>query len=415
MKPDRPSFSVVAERRFRLAGKAIIEQHNPYFLPVDQQRELCERNGIPFVSFAHYDYLGLSTHPDVIGAASTELHRLGTGVGASRLVGGERVGHRVFERELADFLGVGDVMSLVSGYLVNVSLINFLMGPRDLVLIDELAHNSIFVGAKNGRYDHRVFNHNDLDDLERQLEELRGQYRNVLIVVEGLYSMDGDIPDLPRLVALKEAHDAWLMVDEAHSYGVLGATGRGLCEHFDIDPRRIELTVGTLSKSFVSSGGFICAEQGVIDWLRFTLPGFVYSVGLSPATLGSAHGALNQLKAEPQRVARLHDNSEYFRDHARSMGLNTGPAIGRGVVPILFSSPMQTMIASQTLLEHGIYAPPIVQIGVPKDQPRIRFFLSAEHTREQMDKAIGIAAEVAHGTGSAGAGLLAQQQAVVGA
>ena len=264
----------------------------------------------------------------------------------------------------ADFLGVGDVMSLVSGYLVNVSLINFLMGPRDLVLIDELAHNSIFVGAKNGRYDHRVFNHNDLDDLERQLEEVRGQYRNVLIVVEGLYSMDGDIPDLPRLVEMKEAHDAWLLVDEAHSYGVLGATGRGLCEHFDIDPRRIELTVGTLSKSFVSSGGFICAEQGVIDWLRFTLPGFVYSVGLSPATLGSAHGALTQLKAEPQRVTRLHENSLYFRDHARSMGLNTGPAIGCGVVPILFSSPMQTMIASQALLEQGVYAPPIVQIGV---------------------------------------------------
>ncbi len=412
MKPDRPSFAVVAERRFRLAGKAIIEQHNPYFLPVDQHREQCERNGIPFISFAHYDYLGLSQNPEVVASSSEELHRLGTGVGASRLVGGERAGHRAFERELADFLGVGDAMSLVSGYLVNVSLINFLMGPRDLVLIDELAHNSIFVGAKNGRYDHRVFAHNDLDDLERQLEELRGQYRNILIVVEGLYSMDGDIPDLPRLVSLKEAHDAWLLVDEAHSYGVLGATGRGLCEHFDIDPRRIELTVGTLSKSFVSSGGFICAEQGVIDWLRFTLPGFVYSVGLSPATLGSAHGALRQLQAEPHRVARLHENSVYFRDRARDAGLDTGVAIGRGVVPILFTSPMQTMIASQALLENGVYAPPIVQIGVPKDQPRIRFFISAEHTREQMDKAIDIVAAVVSGEAAAAG---APQSAVMGA
>jgi 7-keto-8-aminopelargonate synthetase-like enzyme len=397
MKPERPSFSVVAERRFRLAGKAIIERHNPYFLPVDRHREICERNGIPFISFAHYDYLGLSQHPDVVETSSAELHRLGSGVGASRLVGGERSGHRAFETELAEFLGVGDVMTLVSGYLVNVSLINFLMGPRDLVLIDELAHNSIFVGAKNGRYEYRTFDHNNLDDLERQLEACRGEYRNVLVVVEGLYSMDGDIPDLPRLVEMKEKHDAWLLVDEAHSYGVLGETGRGLCEHFGIDPRRIELGVGTLSKSFVSSGGFVCAEKSVIDWLRFCLPGFVYSVGLSPATLGAAQGALTHLKTNPQRVARLHENSLFFRDHARDCGLNTGDAIGCGVVPILFATPEQTMIVSQTLLDAGIYAPPIVQVGVPKDLPRIRFFISAEHTREQMEKTIGLIAEIVAG------------------
>lgn len=394
MKPHRPSFSVVAERRSRLAGKAIIERHNPYFLPVDQHREQCERNGIPFTSFAHYDYLGLTDDASVIGRAGDALRRHGSGVGASRLVGGERSGHRAFEREMAEFLGVGDVMTLVSGYLVNVSLINFLMGPRDLVLIDELAHNSIFVGAKNGRYDHRVFAHNDLDDLERQLGEVRGQYRNVLVVVEGLYSMDGDIPDLPRLVEIKEAHDAWLLVDEAHSYGVLGATGRGLCEHFGIDPRRIELAVGTLSKSFVSSGGFICAESGVIDWLRFILPGFVYSVGLSPATLASAHAALDRLREDAGLVARLHANSVYFRDRARAAGLDTGPAIGRGVVPILFRDPLQTMIVSQALLDAGIYAPPIVQIGVPKDQPRIRFFISARHDEAEMDRAIEIMAAV---------------------
>ena len=398
MKPERPSFSVVAERRFRLAGKAIIERHNPYFLPVDRQREICERNGIPFISFAHYDYLGLTQDEAVVKRAGEALTRLGTGVGASRLVGGERTGHRAFESELAEFFGVGDAMTLVSGYLVNVSLINFLMGPRDLVLIDELAHNSIFVGAKHGRYDHKVFEHNNLDDLERQLNESRGQYRNVLVVVEGLYSMDGDIPDLPRLVELKEAHDAWLLVDEAHSYGVLGATGRGLCEHFGIDPRRIELTVGTLSKSFVSSGGFICAEKSVIDWMRYTLPGFVYSVGLSPATLGGAHAALDKLKDEPSRVERLHHNSVYFRDRANALGLETGPAIGRGVVPILFADPMQTMMASQALLDAGIYAPPIVQIGVPKDQPRIRFFISANHTEAEMDRAIEIVSAVVAGS-----------------
>ncbi|MBA5778744.1 aminotransferase class I/II-fold pyridoxal phosphate-dependent enzyme [Stappia sp. F7233] len=395
MKPDRPSFSAVSERRFRLAGKAIIEQHNPYFVPVDAQKDLCERNAVPYVSFAHYDYLGLSRHPQIIAGASAALHMLGSSVGASRLVGGERSAHRAFENDLADFLGVGGAMTLVSGYLANVTLINHLMGPRDLVLIDELAHNSIFVGAKSGRYDYVTFAHNDLDDLEAKLGELRASYRHVLVVVEGLYSMDGDIPDLPRLVELKEAHDAWLLLDEAHSYGVLGATGRGICEHFDIDPKRVELTVGTLSKSFVSSGGFICAEGGVVDWLRFTLPGFVYSVGLAPATLGSAHAALTYLRNHPERVLELHEKSAYFLNRSRAAGLNTGDALGYGVVPLLFDTPQQTMLVSQALMEAGVYAPPIVQIGVPKDQPRIRFFISAEHSFEEIDRTISIVAETA--------------------
>lgn len=393
MKPDRPSFSAVSERRFRLAGKAIIERHNPYFVPVDAQQGLCERNAVPFVSFAHYDYLGLSRHPEIVAGASAALHRLGTSVGASRLVGGERSAHRAFENDLADFLGVGGAMTLVSGYLANVTLINHLMGPRDLVLIDELAHNSIFIGAKSGRYDHATFAHNDLEDLDAKLAGMRGNYRNVLVVVEGLYSMDGDIPDLPRLIEIKEAHDAWLLVDEAHSYGVLGGTGRGICEHFDIDPKRIELSVGTLSKSFVSSGGFICAEAGVIDWLRFTLPGFVYSVGLAPATLGAAQAALDYLRGHPERVAELHAKSAYFRDRARAAGLNTGDALGYGVVPLLFETAQQTMLVSQALMAAGVYAPPIVQIGVPKDQPRIRFFISAQHTHEDIDRTISIVAE----------------------
>ena len=397
MKPERPGFSAVSERRFRLAGKAIIERHNPYFIPIDRQQELCEQSAKPFVSFAHYDYLGLSKNPEIIASASEALHSLGTGVGASRLVGGERSGHRAFEDDLADYLGVGGAMTLVSGYLANVSLINHLMGPRDLVLIDELAHNSIFVGAKSGRYDCVTFEHNDLSDLEAKLETTRNQYRHVLIVVEGLYSMDGDIPDLPRLMEIKETHDAWLLVDEAHSYGVLGKTGRGLCEHFDIDPRRVELTVGTLSKSFVSSGGFVCAEAGVIDWLRFTLPGFVYSVGLAPAALGAAQGALTFLRRTPGQVEKLHSKSAYFRDRAKAAGLNTGAALGYGVVPLLFETPLQTMQVSQALMDEGIYAPPIVQIGVPKDLPRIRFFISAEHTFEEIDRATEIVAAACHG------------------
>lgn len=395
--PERPSFAAVAERRFRLAGKAIIEKGHPYFVPVDRLEQMYSSKPDGYVSLAHYDYLGLSRHPDVLNAASNAVQQFGAGVGASRLVGGERMAHRALESDLAEFLGVGDVLTLISGYLTNLSLINHLLGPRDLVLIDELAHNSIVVGARSGRFACQTFEHNNLDDLEARLEQARGEYRHVLVVVEGLYSMDGDIPDLPRLVEMKKRNDAWLLVDEAHSYGVLGKNGRGVCEHFGIDPSEIELSVGTLSKSFVSSGGFICASAEVIAWLRFTLPGFVYSVGLSPATVASANAALNVLRAEPDRVARLKEKSRLFRDAARAAGLEPGKAIGEAVVPLFFDSPEQTMMVSQELMDHGIYAPPIVQVGVPKDEPRIRFFFSAAHRDQDILRAIDVAANAVHG------------------
>ncbi|KMW57383.1 8-amino-7-oxononanoate synthase [Candidatus Rhodobacter oscarellae] len=398
VKPERPSFSAVAERRFRLAGKSIIEKGHPYFVPVDKLEQKFASDPDGYLSLAHYDYLGLSRNPHVLAAGHAAIDAMGSGAGASRLVGGERSTHQALERDMAEFLGAGDVLAMISGYLTNVSLINHLLGPRDLVLIDELAHNSILLGAKSGRFHCEMFAHNDLDDLEQRLTENRDQYRHVLVVVEGLYSMDGDIPDLPRLVAMKEAHDAWLLVDEAHSYGVLGATGRGLCEHFDIDPSRVELSVGTLSKSFVSSGGFICASKDIISWLRFTLPGFVYSVGLSPTTVATAHAALNVLRDEPERVSRLKQKSRLFLDASVAAGLNPGDAIGEAVVPLMFNSPEQTMMVSQTLLEAGIYAPPIVQVGVPKDQPRIRFFFSAEHRDQDILRAVDIAAAAASGS-----------------
>ncbi len=397
-KPERPSFAAVAERRFRLAGKAIIEKGHPYFVPVDTLEKKYAASPDGYLSLAHYDYLGLAKHPAVLKAAHDAIDSMGAGAGASRLVGGERSTHRELERNLAEFLGVGDVLTMISGYLTNVSLINHLLGPRDLVLIDELAHNSIVVGAKSGKFECQTFDHNNFDDLEQRLAEARGNYRHVLVVVEGLYSMDGDIPDLPRLLEIKEAHDAWLLVDEAHSYGVLGDHGRGITEHFGIDPSRIELSVGTLSKSFASSGGFICASADIIAWLRFTLPGFVYSVGLAPATVATATAALEVLRGDKERVARLKRKSRLFLDTARAAGLNPGDAIGEAVVPLFFDDPMQTMMVSHVLLEHGIYAPPIVQVGVPKDQPRIRFFFSAEHRDQDLIRAVDVVAAAVHGT-----------------
>ncbi|VTZ50360.1 8-amino-7-oxononanoate synthase [Methylocella tundrae] len=381
-----------ATRRFRLAGKAYLESGDPFFAPIDSLRKEAAANGRRFVSFANYDYLGLSSHPAVKSAASGALETFGVGALASRLVGGQRSLHHILEDDLAKFIGTQSALTLVSGYLANVTTISHLLGSRDALFIDELSHNSIVSGAKSAVAETIIFRHNDFDHLDFLLRERRESYRNVMIVAEGLYSMDGDIADLPRLVEIKESHNAWLMIDEAHSIGVLGAEGRGLCEYCGVDPQRIDLMVGTLSKTLASCGGFIAGKAAVIEWMRYTLPGFVYSVGLSPVISAAAAAALQLMQTETWRLERLRKNAELFVDLARESGLDTGPAIGRGVVPILFADSLDTLDASRHLMENGYYVPPIIQIGVPKDQPRLRFFISASHTEEEIRGVIDLLA-----------------------
>jgi 7-keto-8-aminopelargonate synthetase-like enzyme len=204
--------------------------------------------------------------------------------------------------------------------------------------------------------------------------------------------MDGDVVDLPRLIEIKRRHDCWLMIDEAHSLGVLGATGRGLCQHFGTDPAEIDLLIGTLSKTFVSSGGFIAGAAEVIRWLKYTLPGFVYSVGISPTAAAAAREAVAVAASEPERVARLQMLSQLFLVEARRRGLDTGNAVGRGVVPVLFTNDVDAIRVSATLANAGIYVPPIVRIGVPKDKPRLRFFISASHSPDDIMRTLDIVA-----------------------
>lgn len=379
------SLEDYAARRFRFAGNALLEFSDPFFAQIDRLRAEFEAQGKHFVSFANYDYLGLANHPRIREEAKREIDGLGIGALASRLVGGERTTHKPFEAEIAEFLGMESALTLVSGYLSNVTTIAWLMsGKRDAIFIDELAHNSIVAGADGASAQVEKFRHNDLDHLDHLLARHREEYRNVLVVVEGVYSMDGDTADLPRLLAIKEKYKVWLLVDEAHSLGVLGDTGRGLAEHQGVDPARIDLIVGTMSKTLASCGGYVCGKKQVIDWFRYTLPGFVYSVGLSPVILAAARTALRLMQEETWRIAKLADNAELFRTVAHEAGFSTGPAIGRGVVPILFSSDVETMWASQHLLENGYYVPPVVRIGVPKDGPRLRFFFSANHSEAEI-------------------------------
>ncbi len=349
--------------------------------------------GRSYINYASYNYLGFSGHPEVNQAAKDAVERYGTSVSASRPVSGERPIHQALEAELAAAYGVDAAVAFVSGHATNVTTLGYLLGSRDLILHDELIHNSSLVGAQLSGARRIAFAHNDCAALERILEEQRNNFERVLIVVEGLYSMDGDFPDLPRLIEIKRRHSAWLMVDEAHSFGVLGQHGMGIREHFGIDGRDVDIWMGTLSKVMSGCGGYIAGEQALCDMLRHFAPGFLYSVGMPAQVAAPALAALQLLKREPERVTRLQQISAYFLQQARSAGFDTGPSVGVAVIPIITGSSLNAARLSDRLFQRGINVQPILHPAVPEKSARLRFFLSCEHTRQQVDQTLAILRE----------------------
>ena len=344
--------------------------------------------GREILNFANYNYLGLTGDERVNAAAMEAIRRYGTSVSASRVVSGERPVHRELEEELASFIGVEDCIAFIGGVTTNVSTIAHLVGPGDVVLCDELLHNSAMQGAQFSGAHRLAFPHNDYSAADRLLAGVRQRYRRALIVIEGVYSADGDVPDLARFVELKKRHDAWLMVDEAHSIGVLGATGRGIAEHASVSPRSVDLWMGTLSKSLASVGGYIGARREIVEYLKYTAPGFVFSVGMAPASAAAAVQALRILRREPRRVLQLRENARLFLQLARENGLNTGSSEGTPIVPVILGDTVRAVRLSQQLLERGINVQPMVAPAVSESGARLRFFLSATHTTEQIRHAI---------------------------
>ena len=344
--------------------------------------------GREVVNFSNYNYLGLSGDARVNAAAVEAIQRYGTSVSASRVVSGERPIHQELEEELAGFIGVEACILYIGGVTTNVSTISHLVGAGDVVLCDELLHNSAMQGALFSGAHRLSFPHNDAAAVDRLLTELRPKYRRALIVIEGVYSADGDIPDLARFVSVKKKHDAWLMVDEAHSIGVLGATGRGLAEHAGVSPRSVELWMGTLSKSLASVGGYIGARREIVEYLKYTAPGFVFSVGMAPANAAAALEALRVLRREPDRVAQLHENARLFLELAREHGLNTGSSQGTPIIPVILGDSVRAVRVSQQLLEKGINVQPMVAPAVSESGARLRFFVSSTHTPHQIEAAV---------------------------
>ncbi|OIQ86549.1 8-amino-7-oxononanoate synthase [mine drainage metagenome] len=358
---------------------------NPFFRLHDARAGATTRiGGREYINFSSYDYLGLNGHPRIAAAVHEAVVRYGTSASASRLVAGERPIQRELEQALADVYGTEAAVVFVSGHATNVSTIAALFGPKDLIVHDALAHNSIVEGAKLSGAHRRRFAHNDPQALDELLSTIRGDFERVLVVIEGLYSMDGDTPDLARFVDIKRRHQAFLMVDEAHALGTLGATGRGIAEHCGVPAADIDIWMGTLSKTLASCGGYVAGSHVLVDLLKYTAPGFVYSVGIPPAQAAAALEALHIMQDEPERVAQLQDNGRLFLAEAKARGIDTGLAQGHAVSAAIIGSSLKATKLSNLLFERGINAQPIIHPAVEEKAARLRFFLSADHPPESL-------------------------------
>jgi 8-amino-7-oxononanoate synthase len=387
-------FPEVREIADRLNGALALGLENPYFLINDGvTRDTSVIGGNEVVNFSSYNYLGLSGHPAVTAAVQDAVARYGSSVSSSRLLSGEKPVHQELEAELAALLRTDDAIVLTAGHATNVTVIGHLVGPGDLIIHDFLAHNSIVEGAVLSGATRRPFPHDDAAALDEILAATRHQYRRVLIVIEGVYSQDGDIADLPAFVEVKNRHRSLLMIDEAHSLGVLGATGGGIREHFDVDASDVELWSGTLSKSLASCGGYVAGSSTLIQYLKYTAPGFIFSAGMTPANAAAALAALRQMRAEPELLATLQRNSALFLELAKEAGVDTGDSHGTPVIPCIVGDSMKTLRLSSALLRRGINVNPILYPAVPEELARLRFFVTSCHTEEQIRNTVAVLAE----------------------
>ncbi|KAA1008214.1 aminotransferase class I/II-fold pyridoxal phosphate-dependent enzyme [Paraburkholderia panacisoli] len=351
--------------------------------------------GREYLNFANYNYLGFAGDPGVSARAKAAIDRYGTSASASRMVAGERPVQRALEWALASFYETDDCVAFVSGHATNVTVIGALFGPGDLIVHDALAHNSIVQGAQMSGAKRLSFPHNDWQALDELLTRVRRDYRHVLIAIEGLYSMDGDFPDLQRFVDVKTRHGAFLMIDEAHALGVLGASGKGIREHCGVASDQVDLWMGSMSKTLAGCGGFIAGCQPLVDMLRHLAPGFLYSVGIAPMLAEASLAALERLQAEPERVARLQANGRQFLSEARAAGLNTGTSEGYAVVPVITGSSVKAAKWANAMFADGINVQPIFYPAVEEKAARLRFFVCSTHQPEQISRTIATLARIA--------------------
>ncbi len=346
---------------------------------------VCVR-GKPLLMLSSYDYLGLIGHPALERAAVEAIRTHGTGTGGVRLLTGTTELHQSLERELAWFKGTEAALTFSSGYAANMAVVPALFGPQDRAFVDANAHRSIIDACLLARVPLRRFRHNDTDALRLALER-NTHARRTLIVAEGVYSMDGDVCPLPEIVALKVRHGALLMVDEAHSFGVLGAGGRGVHEHFGLGAACSDLWTGSLSKAIPANGGFVAGPADLITYLQHAGAPFIFSAALCPAAAGAARAALRVLDAEPDRIERMRRRAARLREGLRALGRDTGTST-TAIVPVLVGSDVKAYALARRLLDQGLLVTAVVHPAVARGAARLRLCATAGHSERDIDDAL---------------------------
>ncbi|NTW27782.1 MAG: pyridoxal phosphate-dependent aminotransferase family protein [Coriobacteriia bacterium] len=375
--------------------RASLKDSNRYFYlqptvgPVNHRTTMAD--GRDMVMLASYSYLGLIGHPRIDAAAEKAVQDYGTGAGGVRLLTGTSDLHEQLEARVASFTKREDSCVYSSGYVTNVAIITGLTGPGDLILMDKLDHASIVDGALLSGAKWHTYRHNDMGHLEKLLQKAQGEYGTILVVADSVFSMDGDVMDLPSTRALCDTYGARLMVDEAHSIGALGKTGHGIEEYFDM-VGSIDLKMGTLSKSIPSIGGYLAGDHDLIDYQRHYSRPFIFSAALPPASTAAALEAFNVIEDEPWRVKQLHDITRLYTEGLKAQGWNTMDST-TCVVPVLVGDESLTMDLTRMLFDRGVFVCPIVHPAVPRGSDRLRTCLMATHTKEDIAQVLAAFAD----------------------
>ena len=358
----------------------------PYFRMIesDQDTEVLI-NGKKVLMFGSNAYLGLTNHPEVKAAAIAAIEKYGTGCAGSRFLNGTLDSHIELEKRLAAFAGKEDAIIFSTGFQVNLGVISCLLGREDYIIWDALDHASIIEGIRLSPAKSLRYKHNDMQALERRLQQC-GQDKIKLIVVDGVFSMEGDLCNLPEIVRLAKQYGASVMVDEAHGFGVLGDHGRGVCNHFGLT-NQVDLIMGTFSKSLASIGGFIAGSKTTINFIRHQARSYIFSASCTPAATAAAHKSLEILLREPERVLALQEKTKYCLDRFRKLGFEIGNT-ATPIVPLFIRDNEKTFRVTAMLFEEGVFVNPVVAPAVAPEDTLIRFSLMATHTYEQLDEAI---------------------------
>lgn len=383
-------------RRFTKAREIQAAGLYPYFKPISESEDtVVTIEGKKRIMLGSNNYLGLTHHPAVLEAASRALGRYGSGCTGSRFLNGTLDLHEQLERALAQFVGKEDCLVFSTGYNANLGFISALVGRGDTVLLDKLDHASIVDGAKMSFGEAERFGHGDLAGLDRRLE--RNGSRGVMIVVDGVYSMEGDIADLPGLSRVAKKHGAALAVDDAHALGVLGPNGDGTAAHFGMTDD-LDIIAGTFSKSLASIGGFVAASEPVIHYIRHHSRPLIFTASLPPANTAGVLAALEVLQAEPERRTRLWENTRRLQTGFRELGFDIGPT-ETPIVPVLIGSMERTFLMWRRLFDAGVFTNPVMPPAVPASECRLRTSVMATHTPDQIDCCLDIFARTGRDLG----------------